>query len=311
MPVFDPLPSAPSATELPLHLWGREAYEVEPWGDTWQIGYNSHTWLLQLDSGRHVLKAVPRDQGVKFASGLEAALLIDGQGVPSGAPLRTVDGAVAGYAGEWCWALLDYVGGTPADPADPEQLALVGRTLGRIHTGLRELPPLPGVMTWGRLDWLLVEEPFLEGRPWIQQAIRESLAALPDELTVGMIHCDPRVTEFRIDQGRAGIFDWGEAMYAPHVFDLATTLSFLDDDVDSKPFLSGYLTESVISAEELAYIPAALKLRAGIEAWIYARRLHFGVDLGQQGEHTNATLIERARTNIAAAELKDRTSYLP
>jgi Ser/Thr protein kinase RdoA (MazF antagonist) len=291
-------------------MWGWDTYSVQPWGDSWQMGYNSRTWLLRHDTDLHVLKAVPADRRAEFTSGLRAALIIDAKGVPSAAPRLTLDGEVAGEDGGWCWALLDYVEGAPADPTDPDQLARVGETLGLIHAGLRDLPALPGVMAWGHLDWLLAEEPFLDGHPWIQHAIREALDALPRDLTVGMIHCGARVSEFRIRRDTVGLVDWGDVMYAPHIYDLATTISFLPAGVDPKPFLRGYLAESVIGAEELRYIPSALKLRAGIEAWIYARRLGFGISIGQKGAHVNSTLMERSRKNIAAAEAMDETSFL-
>jgi Ser/Thr protein kinase RdoA (MazF antagonist) len=292
-------------------MWGWDTYSVQPWGDSWQMGYNSRTWLLRHDAGLHVLKAVPHEQRAAFTSGLRAALIVDARGVPSGAPRLTLDGEVAGEDSGWCWALLDYVEGAPADPASPDQLARVGETLGLIHTGLRDLPALPGVMTWGHLDWLLAEEPFLDGHPWVQRAIREALEALPRDLTVGMIHCGARVGEFRIGRDAVGLVDWGDVMYAPHIYDLATTISFLPADTDPMPFLRGYLTESIIAADELRYIPSALKLRAGIEAWVYARRLRFGISIGQKGAHINSTLMERARKNIAAAEAKDEASFLP
>lgn len=37
---------------------------------------------------------------------------------------------------------------------------------------------------------------------------------------------------------------------------------------------------------------------------------HFDVDLGQVGEHTNDTLIQRSRDNISAAEALPKDFYL-
>ena len=72
MPIIDPPPPAPSEADLPLHMWGWDTYSVQPWGDSWQRGYNSRTWLLRHDADLHVLKAVPHDRRAEFTSGLRA-----------------------------------------------------------------------------------------------------------------------------------------------------------------------------------------------------------------------------------------------
>ncbi|MEU7206401.1 phosphotransferase [Streptomyces sp. NPDC045470] len=311
MPVFDPLPDAPGVGDLPLHFWDGADFTVVPWpADTWEIGYNSHTWLLERDGDRAVLKAVPKAYGVKFASGLRAAEMAERAGIPSGAPRRTRDGAVVAEHGDWCWGLLEHLDGRPTDTDNPTELALAGRALGSIHASLRTVPPLPETMVWSQMDWLLEPQPFLAGLDWIQQAIREGFAALPANLSDGIIHCDPRLTEFRFDGDKVGLLDWGEVMHGPHMLDVASTLSFAEEEIDTTPFLTGYLETSPASPEEYAYLPTMLKMRAAIEGWIYARRRHFDVDLGQTGEHTNDTLIERARENIAAADALPKDHYL-
>ncbi|MEU5539916.1 phosphotransferase [Streptomyces sp. NPDC020362] len=306
------MPEAPAVDRLPLHLWGGPEFAVVPWPeDTWKIGYNSHTWLLERNSERAVLKAVPKEQGTKFESGLHAAEISEWSGIPSGAPRRTRNGKIVVEHGDWCWALLEYVAGRPTDPENPVELAQAGRTLGRIHVALRDVPPLPQTMVWEQMDWALVEQPFLDGLEWIQQAIREGFDAVPENLSDGKIHCDPRLTEFRFDGDRVGLLDWGEVMHAPHVFDLAATLSFIEEGIDAEPFVSGYLETSPASADELIYLPTMLKIRAALEAWVYARRQYYGVDLGQIAEHTNASLIERSRENILAAEALPKDFYMP
>ncbi|WP_369355252.1 phosphotransferase enzyme family protein [Streptomyces sp. cg2] len=310
MPVFDPLPAAPAAEDLPLHLWEDADFRVVPWpAETWKIGYNSHTWLLERDGDRAVLKAVPKGYGVKFASGLRAAEMAERAGIPSAAPRRTRAGEVVAEHGDWCWGLLEYLEGRPTNTDDPAELAMVGGTLGRIHESLRAVPPLPETMVWSRMEWLLEPQPFLADLEWIQQAIREGFAALPEILSDGIIHCDPRLTEFRFDGAKVGLLDWGEVMHGPHMLDVATTLSFMDPEIDPTPFLKGYLETSPAGVEDFAQLPTMLKLRAAIEGWIYARRRHFDVDLGQIGEHTNSTLIDRARDNIAAADALPADHY--
>ncbi|MGW7048914.1 phosphotransferase enzyme family protein [Streptomyces avermitilis] len=314
MPVFDPLPPTPSTEELPLHLWEEaEGFTIVPWPeDTWRIGYNSHTWLLGHGAERVVLKAVPKEYSTKFASGLRAADLAEQAGIPSGAPYRTREGAVVADQGVWSWGLLRYVKGRPTDEEDPKDLAMAGRTLGRVHAALRDVPPLPDTMVWTQMGWLLEPQPFLqEGREWIQQAIREAFEAIPDKLSTGVIHCDPRLTEFRFDGDAIGLLDWGEVMHGPHIFDIASTLSFAAEGADPTPFVAGYLETSPAASEELAYVPLMLKVRAAVEGWVYARRDYYDVDLGQVAEHTNTTLIERSRENVRAADALPHDFYLP
>lgn len=310
MPVFDPLPEAPTAGQLPLPLWGAQQFSVVDWPqDSFQIGYNSHTWLLADGDDLAVLKAVPADQAVKFASGLTAAGIAELAGIPAGAPRPTLDGATVAVDGPWSWALLNYVRGTRTDASDAAQLAQAGRTLGRIHTALKDTPPLPETMVWTHMEWALAPMPFLDGLEWIQQALREVMEQLPDDLSQGVIHCDPRLTEFRFDGDTIGLIDWGEVMHGPHISDLAATVSFMDEGTDPKPFLSGWAETAPGSADELVYLPVLLKARAALEGWVYARRAAFGVDLGQIGEHNNHTLIERSRQNILAAEALPRDFY--
>lgn len=312
MPVFDPLPEAPAADRLPLHLWDGPEFTVVPWPeDSWQIGYNSHTWLLYDGKENAVLKAVPKEQAVKFASGLRAAEIAEKAGIPSGAPRLTRDGEIVAEHGDWCWGLLEYVTGRPTDLENPAELARAGQTLGRIHAALRDVPPLPQTMVWKHMDWVLEEQPFLEGLDWIQQAIREGFDSVPAEMSDGLIHCDPRLTEFRFDGDLVGLIDWGEVMHGPHVFDLAGTLSFVEDDTDPTPFLTGYLQTSPATVDEFLHLPTMLKIRAAVEGWVYARRRYYGIDLGQVGEHTNDTLIERSRKNVLAADALPKDFYLP
>jgi Ser/Thr protein kinase RdoA (MazF antagonist) len=167
-------------------------------------------------------------------------------------------------------------------------------------------------MVWTQSDWLLAPQPFLEeGREWIQQAIKECLVSAPGALSSGVIHCDPRLTEFRFDGSTVGLLDWGEVMSAPHIFDIATMLSFMEEDTDPAPFFAGYLETSPAKADEFRYMPLMLKMRAAVEGWVYARREYYGVDLGLVGEYTNTSLVERCRVNVEAATRLPEDFYLP
>lgn len=308
MPVFDPIPAAPEEAELPLSLWGPEYWAVLPWErEPTDLGYNSHTWKVTDGTHTRVLKAVPADHADRFEVGLAMAAVVAAQGIPSGAPRPLPDGGgLVARSGEWAWALLDLVTGEKVDQAEPEQLALVGAVLGRVHRALADQPVPRGGMVWGQMDWLLAEGEFLEPYPWIQPALREAMSGIPDSLTTGVVHGDPRIAEFRVDGAVAGLIDWGEVMYAPHIFDVGTLLDYLDDGVDQTPLLRGYLSESLLGQDEFAHVGTMRKFRSAAEAWIYARRAWFDITLGQRGEFTNASILDMKKADIEAIDAGER-----
>jgi Ser/Thr protein kinase RdoA (MazF antagonist) len=313
VPVFNPLPTLPSVDQLPLAAWVGDDWSVLPWErEPVEIGYNSHTWKVDSGGVLSVLKAVPLEHADRFEVGLSVATTAASHGVPSGAPRPTADGALVARSGDWCWALLEFLDGQRIDTTDAAQLHEVGAVLGRVHTALRDMPRPEHVMAWDEMDWLLADADFLEPHPWIQRAVAESMAELPHDLVTGVIHGDPRVTEFRTDGAVVGLLDWGEVMYAPHVFDVATVLSYLDAGTDTEPLLRGYLSESVIGAAELTHVDTVRKFRYAAEAWIYARRESFGITLGQEGSHhTNLSILEMKRDDIAAIDSGESRTLIP
>ncbi|RNG34162.1 hypothetical protein EEJ42_06355 [Streptomyces botrytidirepellens] len=305
------MPTAPEDGKLPLDRWGEGDWSVLPWQrEVVDQGYNSHTWQVAKGDRRYVLKAVPESHAAGFEAGLGVAHAVAGHGIPSGAPNATITGELVVHDNDWCWGLLDYMGGTRVDTTDPAQMRTVGGTLASIHRALSVLPAPTTVMSWNHIDWLLAENEALEAYPWIQRAIREAREVIPDDLTAGVVHGDPRVSEFRIENGVGGLLDWGEVMYAPHIFDVASTLIYLDDDADKQAFLRGYLEHSIIDASELAHVDAMRKFRYAVEAWMFAHRERLEITLGQEaGEHTNASILRMKQENIEAVDSgKSKTS---
>jgi Ser/Thr protein kinase RdoA (MazF antagonist) len=299
------LPAEPLADEVPLFLWGRADLRVLSWErDPVDLGFHSYTYLVGSDAERYVAKCVPVAQGPKFTSGLNVAQVVEEHGIPAGAALPTVDGAVTAYDGDWCWALLRYVDGGRADENDPVHMRLAGETLGAVHTALVGTPVPPDIMSWHHLDVLMVDPaPFLEDKPWIQEAMREAHDTVSDNVTMGLLHADASMNTFRVRTDSMGLFDWGEVMHGPLLFDVATALSYLEKPVNVGPLLRGYVAKAPVAESELRYLGALLKFRAAAEAWIYARREWVGNDIGNVGELSNEYLLDRARRNLASAEL--------
>jgi homoserine kinase type II len=251
----------------------------------------------------YVAKCVPSAQGSKFTSGLKVAQVVEDHGIPAGAALPTVKGEITAYHGEWCWALLRHVDGGRADENNPVHMRRVGETLGAIHTALVDTPVPPDILRWDHLDVMIsAEAPFLDDKPWIQQAMREAHETVSGKVMMGLLHSDASMNTFRVKPDSMGLFDWGEVMYGPFLFDVATALSYLDKSVDVGPLLRGYMAKSPVSPTELPFIGALLKFRAAAEAWIYARRKWVGNNIGNLADLSNANLLDRAQKNLASAE---------
>ncbi|GAA0553186.1 hypothetical protein GCM10010172_39660 [Paractinoplanes ferrugineus] len=295
--------SQPSPESLPLQPWGAEDFTVVSWPEQdWHAGWNSRVWLLERDGERAVLKAVPEHLPTRLRPGLEAAEIVEAAGIPAGAPYRTTGGDVAADADDWTWVLLRYVPGRSASAADHDDLALAGRVLGRVHTALSDVPETPETSVFTQRDWLTMEQPFLVGdNAWIPAAIEAGFAAMPADLSTGLIHGDPQINDFRVGPEATGLIDWAEVLHAPYVFDLGILLSTLGAGVDPEPLLAAYLSAAPVKAAEFAYLPEMMKIRAAIEGWIFASRDAFGIELGDSS-YTNAEIVQLARGRYLAAE---------
>ncbi|MFB7248992.1 hypothetical protein CW362_39545 [Streptomyces populi] len=302
----DAAAAVPEAHDLPLALWGWQGWTVEPWerlpGDE---GYSSHTYLVRHDGVRHVVKAVRKDMGPKLTAGLLVAQEVERHGIAAGGPLPTTGGEVTAYQGDFCYSLLTYLDGERVDETDPAHLRAVGRTLGRIDSVLLHAPVPEGVPRWNEvLELFLLEQGFLEGHDWIRRTLEQAGGALsPDDLTIGLINCDAAAKEFRVLGDTAGLLDWSEAMYAPCMLELATTLSYLEDETDGEPLVRGYFEEGPADRAELGFLADILRFRCAAEGWIYAARQSAGDETGTTASTwSNEKLIERARQNAENAD---------
>lgn len=270
------------------------------WGRTGRVtrldgGMNSRTWLVETPAGeRLVAKAVPAGQGPALSAGLAVAAYLDAAGIPTGAPLPTVDGATtARYRGHVV-ALLRWVGGAPLVGVPAEQ-PLLGATLGAVHRVLRDAP-----LVGGSFGWLDPAAPHLDVEPWVRAAVADALAAyrkLPP-LTTGLLHTDPAPEAFRYDGAVCGLIDWSTAIRGPLLYDVASAVMYVGGPEQAGPLLAAYTGTGALPAAELAHLPVLLRLRWAVQADYFARRTVDNDLTGIDGPAGNAEGLADARRKL-------------
>lgn len=256
---------------------------------------NSRTWLVEHAAGRLVAKAVPADRGVHLAGGLAIAGYLDAAGIPTGAPLRTVDGALTAAWDGQVVALLRWVDGEPLTGTGAE-LPVLGATLGAVHRLLRDAR-LPATEPF---NWLAPDAPHLDLEPWLRGAVAAALAEyrrLPP-LTTGLLHSDPAPEAFRRNGAVCGLIDWSTAIRGPLLYDVASAVMYVGGPARARTLLAAYLAAGALPAAELAHLPVLLRLRWAVQADYFARRIA-GNDLtGIDGPAGNAEGLADARRGL-------------
>jgi len=239
-------------------------------------GMNSATWLVTTPSGRWIAKAVPESTSAQFDAGLLVAAYIEAAGLPAGAPLPTIAGAISIPVAGYRLALLRYVAGQEINPANPTEQRLWGATLARAHALLQFSPRPPGIQSW---HWVDPAAPHLDVESWVRPAVRatvERLLALQEEvpLTYGILHADPAPEAFLVDtEGRAAIIDWGSVTWGPLLYDLASMRLYAGDEPSFANVLASYLGIKPLQPEEMIALPDFLRFRWAVQADYFARRI--------------------------------------
>lgn len=212
-------------------------------------GMNSLTWWVDAPDRRWVAKSVLASAGVDFLGGLAVAARVQAAGTPSGAALPTRAGAVTvtvtdpATASRRPIALLDYVPGDGLSDSDPDDIRLVGTTLGRVHVALRGVR-VDGIRPLRGID---LSADYMGVREWIRPAVAAVLGEYaeldPDSLTSGFLHSDPAPEAFRIDRstGVVGLIDWGAALSGPLLYDLASAVMYVGGLDRADALLDAYL----------------------------------------------------------------------
>ena len=89
-PDVTPLDSTIVAARLAAD-WGLRSVTLT----THDGGMNSQTWFVATEDARYVAKAVPAARRASFDAGLAAATIVETAGIPAGAPVPTLAGAIS------------------------------------------------------------------------------------------------------------------------------------------------------------------------------------------------------------------------
>ncbi|GAA2917429.1 hypothetical protein GCM10020221_12000 [Streptomyces thioluteus] len=265
--------------ELLNRHWGFDPVDVT----ALEGGMNSLTWSVRSDTARWVGKAVPAHAAEAFAYGLGLADRLERAGIAAGAPEPTLDGRWTAPLGERTFALLRWVEGE-----EPEEQAVVGRTLARAHLVLGTAEP-------GRL---YLPEEHLDIRPWLRP-MAEGVMRLLDAaaLTWGPVHGDPSMDAFRLDPatGRCGVIDWGGAGVWPRAYDLAALVMY-EGPARMRPLIDAYIAEGALAREEMERaLGPLLDYRWAGQAVYFAGRIARGDVTGLWSPDANEEGLEAAR----------------
>jgi Ser/Thr protein kinase RdoA (MazF antagonist) len=270
-------------------------------------GFTSEVWDVQAGREHFVAKYTYRPEA-DFVGGLYAAELVERHGIPSGAPLRTKEGAlsilVEGPHGQrQPLALLHFVPGERLKPSEPHAASLYGHLLGRIHSIL--LDELGEHCTADLHDFLLQEDAHVATQPDLALLINHAIQAAQDyevrrHVTYGVIWGDGMEIRCEKKTGRVGIIDWGTIAHGPLLFDVALSVLWLfpEGSQAHRKFLQAYLAEAPIAAnelEDLNYYKALLWAR---QAKYFAYRVAASVTLGDPNPNGNTKSLAESRQEL-------------
>jgi Ser/Thr protein kinase RdoA (MazF antagonist) len=248
--------------------WGLTVEGVEPLHG----GMNSATWRVTAGQGMYVAKVDEGDEA--FGAGLETALVVEGAGIPAGAPLWSTRATVVEEVDGRQLAVLRHVDGSPLDGGRSEHREAIGSVLGRIHEATRT--EAGDLVAWP--DWLLsVFGDHLDIEPWIRPAVVapcDEVRRLVDGVSWARLHGDPAPEAFLAGPaGEIGLIDWGAAMTAPALYDLASAVMYIGGISAGRDLVAAYLDERPGCAAEVdTGLAAFLRLRWAVQAGYFAWR---------------------------------------
>lgn len=258
----------------------------------WQQGDND-TYQVIADGVPYVLRAYTLGRRTRGEVAAEAQLLTElaEGGLPVTQPIKTRAGEyiVDLHAPEGLryGVLFAHVGGTPPGyDITPEQGAVYGNVIAKVHTYLDQVPPTLDRLPID-LDFLLDEPlaliaPFLQHRPADLQfmtdtaaQLRAAIADLPTTAPeYGLCHGDLHKTNLLIDdQGRLTVMDWDCAGYGWRAYDVAVLRWSIGPAVGPtgigeprmsqvwERYLESYLACRSLSVDELRAIPYFVGIR--------------------------------------------------
>jgi Ser/Thr protein kinase RdoA (MazF antagonist) len=266
------------ATDL-VREWLGERASLTP-----LVAMNSSAWMVSSGGDRYVLKISPAVE----EAGLLVAAWLEDHALPTGAPVRKVvrDDRVS--------ALLRFVDGRGLGTSGAD-IALLGETLGRVHSLLLEAP-VPEKLErwpWAWLDPNVIEEPDL--RRAARQAI-DAAETLAPTLTHGILHGDPAPDAFVASAEGVALIDWGSACHGPLLYDLASAWLYTDQRI-----IAAYARAGPLAGAELDQAADFLVFRWAVQACYFSARISRGDVRGLASPAENDKGLADARRGLLGA----------
>jgi Ser/Thr protein kinase RdoA (MazF antagonist) len=235
-------------------------------------------WSVTIDGERYTVRITPESRRPELIASLVAAEALAVSGISVGRPVRTVDGAMTATTSVGDMTLVYAVPGRALDADDPLDQQWWGDVLGRAHGVLiAHQPTVPR-----RLPLPEVVGAHLTVAAWLRQAMSEVAATVArllvtDQLTYGVLHGDPRASEFRLDPatGKTGLTGWGvPPRIGPLVYDVAVAARDAGGIAAAEGFIDGYVSAGPPTLDEVQVaLPVMLRLHWAHVAEEHARAL--------------------------------------
>lgn len=186
--------------------------------------------LLTTDTGRYAFRLYENRTADYVAFELELLRYLWQKKYPCPAPIPDTTGSVLGTRQGKPWALFTLMKGTHDD--DPDHYRQVAEAIGKLHELTQNLrlskkasrdtyDPVSCLRNAkGNLGKVPSPEEAQSRLTWIQEQVGD--IQLPEQLPMGVCHCDPNPTNFLYLDGKlSAVLDFDMAAYVPLLYDVS------------------------------------------------------------------------------------------
>jgi homoserine kinase type II len=259
---------------------------------------NSETWVVEHSGKTYVSKRVAQADVDEFGAGCEIASTLADRGFVTGRPVVTNDGRLV--VTEHALALLEHVSGRELQGDTDEEQRWIATTLAGVHAA-GDPSHGPSTATFAA-DWLTPQLPGVDVHPWLVAAI-EAVRAETDPLPVmwSILHTDPSPEAFVHDDttGVTGLIDWSGAKRGPILYDVASTVMYLDGPDSAATFLHTYRECGPLGDGEMLSLDAFRRFRWAVQGAYFSWRLSVGDLTGIADNAGNEKGLNDAREGLA------------